>query len=118
MNLLANRNKKDAIDYLNIDGIKTYNKSDVANSFGKFFSNVGENIVDNFGVTTHDFTEYITTYANTSLFLYPTDRYEIGKIIMSLNNTSLYGYNGTSNRLLKQEICFPLEITFNKSLRR
>ena len=63
-----------------------------------------------------------TTYKKSqknehSIFLKPTNRIEITKLIGSLKNKNSSGYDGISNRILKgitESIVEPLSIIFNK----
>ena len=102
-----------------MNGIKIYNRKEIKDSFCSNFSNVERNIADNLGTSPHHFTEYMTTYANTSDFLYPNDKHEIEKIIASLKNTPPCGNNGLSNKFIRQiknEISSPFATIFNTSL--
>ena len=54
-----------------------------------------------------------------SIFLTPTSKTEITKLISSLKNKNSSGHDGISNKILKgitQSIVDPLNIIFNKSM--
>ena len=55
----------------------------------------------------------------TSIFLTPTSKTEITKLISSLKNKNSSGHDGISNKILKgitENIVEPLNIIFNKSM--
>jgi hypothetical protein len=113
------KNKSDSIDYININGIKTYNNENISNGFCEFFSNVGAKVATGIGKCSKDYKEYMTSHSTNSIYLYPTNRYEIEKIINNFKNKTSFGNDKISNTLiksLKSEISYPLEIIFNKSI--
>ena len=113
------KSKSNVIDYINVDGIQTYNKFDFSNAFCKFFSDVGKNIADNTNKPNKHFTQYISVASQNSIYFYPTDEVEIEKIINKLNNTTSFGCDKINNVLIKQlksELRYPLQIIFNLSL--
>ena len=113
------RNKLDSTDYININGIKTYNKEIIANEFCKFFSKVGSNLADNIKTSNKAFHEYFNIYNQDSIFLTPTNRFEIEKILSDMKNKSSFGPDMINNIILKNLksiISHPLEIIFNKSI--
>jgi hypothetical protein len=113
------KNKRDSINYINIEGIKTYNKEIIANAFCKYFNNVGPSLANEIPNPAHDHTYYITNNIPNTIFLNPTDKNEIEKIILKLKNSSSHGHDNISNKylkLFKSQISAPLEIIFNKSL--
>ena len=64
-------------------------------------------------------TSYVKLRQSQSMFVTPTNRYEIRKIILSLPNKTSCGLDGVSNILLKlisEEISIPLEVIFQLSL--
>ena len=113
------KNKQDCIYYLTVDGIKIYNKEDISNKFCNFFSNIGKNNSSSATTPNKVFWEFLNQKYEKSLYFYPTDRYEIEKIISSLKNKPSFGSDKISNVILKAikyEISTPLEIIFNKSM--
>jgi hypothetical protein len=42
-----NNNKLDSLEYINIDGIRNYNKKQIADGFSDFFSNIGPTLAEN-----------------------------------------------------------------------
>ena len=113
------KNKKTTVEYININGIQTYNKNDIANGFCNYFSNVGVNTSKKIDASNKHYSDYMGNQSEKTVFFYPTNIYEIEKIIHNLKNKHSFGDDGISNNLiksLKSHILYPLEIIFNKSL--
>ena len=72
-------NKTNIIDCLEIDNIKTYDAQEIANEFGKHFSNIGKlyaNKTKSSKKSIDHYTSKIEQNAN-SMFLNPTTIYEV-----------------------------------------
>jgi hypothetical protein len=113
------KNKLDCIDYVNVNGIKNYNKKQIADCFGSFFSNIGPGLAEKISKPTTDFKDYHNVYSQNTVFLHPTNVQEIQRIISNMKNKTSFGSDKISNKMLKilsNEICIPLEIIFNKSI--
>lgn len=99
--------------------MNTYNKEKIAEGFGEFFSTIGMEVANKIKKPKQNYKAYLTEKLQNSIFLNPTNKYEIVKIIESLKNKNSSGYDKINNKLLKQikmEISYPLEIIFNKSI--
>lgn len=110
------RNKRDCINYINIDGVKTYNKIDIGNAFCKYFSSVGSMLAHKLDKPKHDIKYYLNNRISNSIFLQPTDSNEIENIISNLKNKTSHGHDKITNqyiKLFKYEISAPLVIIFN-----
>jgi hypothetical protein len=77
-------NKKDTIDYLNINNLKTYNIEKIANGLCKYFSDIGIKLADNIKGSNRNYQEYFFENMQNCIYFYPTNRFEIEKIIQSL----------------------------------
>ena len=113
--------KSGAIDYLKIDNIDIYDSKIISEEFAKHFSNVGTKFAKKITRSNHTFSHYLQNIPlnPSSIFMKPTNKNEIVKLIESLPNKTSRGYDEISNVLLKKlspAISIPLEIIFNKPL--
>lgn len=89
------------IDYIVSGEDKIYNQNEIANVFVNFFSNVGLNLAEKMG-TNNNTGNFTTINCNErSLFLKPTDAYEIIRVINELKDKS-GGVNGITTKVLKE----------------
>ena len=123
MNKILKRenNKTNIIDCLEIDKIKTFNAQEIANEFGKHFSNIGKLYANKTKPPAKSIDHYNSKIEqNTnSMFLNPTNCYEVSKVIDNLKNKHSSGHDNVSNYLikkLKDVMITPLCIVINKSL--
>ena len=112
--------KSNYIEKVEIDHIMVMDRSEIANSFGKYFSEVGLNLASNIKSTKKTPQDYFNNMnVPNSLYLFPTDCDEIRSIIMQLPNKTSCGLDGISNVLLKkikEEVLQPICEIFQKSL--
>ena len=119
--LCKHKHKGNLIDYISIDGVKTYNPKKIANEFGKFYSRLGETLAGKIKVgnkTIEDYLSYIPCNLS-SMLMKPTSQREIIKLITKLPNKTRHGHDMISNELLKKlnkRISSPLCMIFNQSL--
>lgn len=116
-------NKKTSIKNINNIrseyGVVLENKKDIANSFVKYYTQLGEkyaNLINN----PENYKE-ITPSLQNSMQLYPTDTEEIKRIITSLKPNKSPGIDNIRAEVLKQiqnEIAEPLVYIINKSFNR
>ena len=116
-----NNNKTETIDSLRIDNILKHDPESITNGLCDFFSNIGENYAKNIEKSEVDINEYIEQIDSNpqSLFLSPTNQYEIRELIKKLPMKTSSGHDNISNVLLKklsESVTTPLSIIFNKSL--
>ena len=114
-------NKLDVIDHIKIDNIRCYNSQLIANEFGYFFSSVGKKYSSKIPKAKLSSTHYLDKIKceNKSIYLVPTNPYELDKVISKLPNKSSSGYDNVNNILLKklrQELVIPLAIICNTSM--
>ena len=99
-------------------GNETINCSNkIANSFNKYFVNVGSNLANKIPTTLNDPLEYVSGLDN-SIYINNTDSEEITSIIKNLKNSSP-GHDDIDIRILKKicpVIVQPLTHLFNMSL--
>ena len=115
------RNKTDIIDSLQIGHDITKEPTKIANEFGNYFSTVGKTFAEKTPKPKTNIEMYIAKIEenNKSFFLYPTNPYEVTKLIDSLKNKKSSGPDQINNVLLKElkgKIVEPLTIIINKSL--
>ena len=113
--------KSSAIEYLKIGNLDIYNTKLISEEFAKHFSSVGSMYANKITKPHTTFTQYIKNIPNnpTSMFMSPTTKTEIERLIDKLPNKKSKGHDDISNVLLKKiksPISHPLEIIFNKSL--
>ena len=115
------RNKIDCIEYLSLENLRIYESNQIANEMGKYFAEIGKTFANKIDKPENDTNYYLSKIKpnSKSMFLHPTNKMEIKKLIEKLPNKHSSGYDGISNHLLKQisdEILDPLVKIFNCSL--
>ena len=81
-------NKCDIISRLDINGVISYDSNKIANEFGSFFAAIGKRYAEKIGkphVPIAVYNEKIK-FNEKSLFLWPTNRTEVHRILTSLKN--------------------------------
>ena len=114
-------NKTCAIEKLKIGNITYDNPTDISNELASYFTNVGSNHAKAIAPSTIKITDYLKRMEKNekSMFLAPTNKYEIEKLINNFPNKNSSGFNLINNKLLKlvkKEIAVSLEIVFNQSI--
>ena len=87
----------------------------------KYFSSIGKTYADKTPSPQHSIEHYLDKISSNtgSIFLTPTTKMEILRLIDKLPNKKSCGPDGLSNctlKDLKEELLHPLEILFNNSL--
>ena len=113
--------KSNAIKYLKVENIEIYDTKIISEEFAKHFSSVGSMYANKITQSHNTFNQYLRNIPNNpiSMFMSPTSRTEIEKLIDKLPNKTSKGHDDISNILLKRiksTISHPLEIIFNKSI--
>ena len=108
------------ISEISVDSIAHKNATDIANILGEQFANVGKAYAKKIKSNT-DIDIYLKKIKknNKSIYLHPTNPTEIAKIIDNLPNKNSCGWDGISNKTmknLKPSLIVPLCILFNESL--
>ena len=113
--------KSSMIDYLTIEGIKTYEANKISNQFAHYFSNVGKKFANKLPASVTPVSEYIGRITSNpkSIMLSPCTESELSRLINSLPNKTSHGIDEINNVLLKKisKSILPVLCTiFNKSL--
>ena len=114
-------NKKQLIDKLKVENTELLRSEDIANEFGRYYSNIGRVLKEKVNPSKQSINDYINKIEcnKKTLYLKPTSSVEIEKLIMNLKNKTSTGFDEISNIMLKwlcPSISHPLSIVFNKSL--
>ena len=111
------------VSCLRINNVKTYESEKIANEFGKFYASLGSNYAKLIGQPKKQCTDYLNdmTSCNIIMFQSPCTNSEVKNLIGKLLNKTSHGYDGISNKLLKelsQVVIHPLTYLFNLSLEK
>ena len=109
------------IPFITIDGLQTYHPKKIANSFGQYYSTIGQNLASTITPGKNEIEHYLCKMPHTSVsfVIRETNVSEIKKLLKSLPNKSSHGHDKVSNVLLKAlntSILYPLQIIFNQSI--
>ena len=94
------------------------NPHDIANTFNNYFAFIAETTKNNIKYSHKHFSDYLKEECESTIFLKPTSKEEIGNIIYSLNSNKTSGPNSIPYRilfLLKNDISIKLGDLFNLS---
>ena len=116
-----NNDKSCVIDCIQSGKLTHYKGNVIAEEFAKYFSTVGREFANRIPSSNTPIAKYIDKISpcGKSMFFSPTDHVEIMKLIESLPNKTSTGFDDVSNVLLKELkdcICRPLSVIFNKSI--
>ena len=118
--LIGRSNDKSSIsETLKINNQDTTDHKDIAEGFCDFFTNIGTEFANKIPSAKFKYDYYMRRRNQSSIFMAPTDHYEITKIITSLKSKNSSGHDNINSKflkLIKQDIISPLVILFNKSL--
>ena len=117
--LLGKNLNKSNPQIFNINNIQTEDKSQISNAFCSYFTDIGNQYAASIGPSSKQFNEYLIGNCSKSLFLHPTDKRDIIRIINELKPKNSCGHDGISSKLvkdLKNEIALPLSIMINASI--
>ena len=95
---------------------QTEDKSKISNAFCSYFTDIGNQYAASIGPSSKQFNEYLIGNCSKSLFLHPTDKRDIIRIINELKPKNSRGHDGISSKLVKDlnnEIALPLSIMIN-----
>ena len=118
--LIGRSNDKSSIsETFKINNQDTTDHKDIAEGFCDFFTNIGTEFANKIPSAKFKYDYYMRRRNQSSIFMAPTDHYEITKIITSLKSKNSSGHDNINSKflkLIKQDIISPLVILFNKSL--
>ena len=92
---------------------------EVTRSDSHYFTDIGNQCADSIGPSSKQFNEYLIGNCTKSVFLHPTDKRDIVRIINELKPKNSRGHDGISSKLvkdLKNDIALPLSIMINTSI--
>ena len=114
-------NKRLVIESLKIDNIEETNTNIIANNMCKYFAEIGMKFAKNIEKSNTPINQYLNKIKQNdmSVYLSPTNKQEVLSVIKGLKNKKSSGWDGISNKLLKDlayVLAYPLSIVFNKSI--
>ena len=109
------KNGRSTIPYICVNGLQTYNSSEIDNTSGRYYASLGNNLASTITPGKHEINHYLNLIPKTdqSLVLQEMSVMEIKRPINLLPNKSSYGHDKVSNTLLKSlctAISYPLQI--------
>ena len=110
------------IDCIKVNNIEIYDKQRISNAFGEYFSSLGENFANKIKKPINNINTYLNVINRNpnSIFISPTNKVEIEKLINKLPNKKSSGFDNINNILLKKlsnDISPILSDIFNLSIR-
>ena len=110
------KNKGNSITKLIMNNQEITKDKDIANAPNEHFTKIGKNLADKVrSGRNNSFRNYLTDPISESLFLRPTNNYEVLKEINQLKNKATTDIRVSLLKYVKQEIASGLVIIFNKS---
>ena len=100
-------NKHEVAGLFKLDGTLTNDRKAISNGFCDFFSNVGSNLAKNIPKFRYDFNHYLPEKNPDTIYLTPTDPFEIINILNNLKPKKSSGIEDISNQLLKKLSSWP-----------
>ena len=113
--------KTNTIEYIKVENLNYYDSKAVSEEFAKHFSQVGKEYAKKISKPNKDIKHYLKLIQENvkTMYMTPTTKYEIEKLIGELENKTSSGHDQISNILLKKlknSLLVPLEIIFNLSI--
>ena len=107
-------------EYFEQNGIKIYDKRDIANGFNQYFTNIGPKLAEDIqNVTNKNISDYLIEKPNCNFEFHHIDENKVCQIIINLSNKSSCGFDGISLKLtkyLKPLIIQPITLIINQML--
>jgi len=102
INELTNRKVKNRenITCLNINNEIISDPSNVANHFNRYFTSVAKKLADKIKVSEKRFDEYLTSPIEKSIFIQPTCKEEVVKLLLSIDPTKSPDIYGISPKII------------------
>ena len=94
-------------------------ETELANEFCTYFQAIGPTLANEIPTGKKSFSEYMANPNNKNLFITPTDKYEILKLISSLKNTKSSGQENINSLMLKkikESVAYPIANLINNSI--
>ncbi len=106
------KNKSALPDKLNVNGQNVTDKLQIAESFNKYFGNIGYQTSQNIPKVPKLFTEFLPPAKLNSMFLDPVGVSCVVEATMKLKSKNSMGHDGISTKILKESInCISLPLT-------
>ena len=113
------KNKGNSITKLIMNNQEIIKDKDIANALNEHFTKIGKTLADKVRPEKNNsFRNYLTDPISESLFLRPTNNYEVLKEINQLKNEATTNIRVSLLRHVKQEIVSGLVIIFDKSFEK
>ena len=112
-------NNKSTIDKIKSNDTLIDDPVSISNIFNSYFSQIGNNLASKIPQSNKNFTEFLGPANDNSIFLLPTNRMEILKIVSGLPNKKSSGHDNINYAIIKKiilPIANPLAHIFNLSL--
>jgi len=114
------RNKVNCVDLLTINDSQITDQKEIADQFCSYFASVGKHQSQKVGISHKQSQDYMgSVWHANSIYLQPTDNFEIMQILNGLKCTNSYGDDRLSSKILKQITCGiaqPLSFLINRAL--
>ena len=96
--------KTNTIEYLKVDNLDYYDSKALSEEFAKHFSQVGKEYAQKIPKPNKDIKHYLNLIQENvkTMYMTPTTKYEIEKLIDGLENKTCSGHDHVSNILLKK----------------
>jgi len=117
--LMGKESDKTTITMLKVNGVQITNPKVITETFAEYFAHVGKVQSQNIATTNIKSYKYCTLNSDKSIYLIPTDMYEIVDIITKMKASKSKGHDDITSNLLKElkySIALPLSILINRTL--
>lgn len=120
-NIMNGNNNKTGVKEMKIGDHVTSDQTIIANKFNEYFTNIGLNLASKIPESNHSYADVISEKytINHSMYIEPTDEFEVIDISRNLKSNKSAGYDGYSPSIIKTVINYiaqPLVHVFNLSL--
>ena len=110
--LKVNQNRKE-MDYLEVDGIKITDKTQIADKFNQFFSSLGTKLTPEIPRTNKDFRDYLPPRIENSIFIRPLTEHQTFELITNCKPKESKDINDVSSKLLiRCAACLSVPLTY------
>ena len=95
------KNGRSIIPCISVNGLQTYNSTEIANNFGNFYASIGNELASTITTGKHEVNHYLQLILKTdrSLVLREMSVREIERLINSLPNKTSYGHDKVTHYL-------------------
>ena len=107
------------VEYVEVDNVRVYGASNIANSFNKYFSSLGEQLTPNIPSTNYSFRDFLPPPMAHSVFVEPLTPVSVYNLIKNISPKKSTDNDGLSMYLISsiaEGICAPLSSIYNLSI--